>query len=274
MTMGNAVRECLAEAALDGASMPSAVIGGLGTTAGHALKGRLLLDALGDRDIAVAGTVQHGDPAALLADPSWHLALVLSPWKQDVAASLQYLTPSAGRTGVVDTVVRQRHRVVGVNTNSWAAQAAMETLLGGRIPTDVLVLGSGASAYSVALACRRAWPATRLVGVARSAAKLTSWAETFDAEAARPDSVTELFTDAPTLVVNTTTWGETDASEQSPFAVDFAAVTAPGNRFFDLNNRVSALQRAALDAGMAVASGTYMQRTTNACRSALLAGHA
>ncbi|MDX6328221.1 MAG: shikimate dehydrogenase, partial [Streptomycetaceae bacterium] len=74
----------------------------------------------------------------------------------------------------------------------------------------------------------------------------------------------------PSLIINTTTWGETDASEAGEFAFPFEGLAAPGNGFFDLNNRTSSLQATALRAGMNVMSGTFMQRVTNACRAALL----
>lgn len=271
-TLRNAVAHCLAElpTAPEVATAP-AVVAGIGTTAPHALHGALLLEALAQYAVPLDRTLPFTDPAALIADGSWDLALVLSPWKQQVGPHLSELTASAARTGVVDTVVRGGGALTGVNTNSWAAQAAMETLLGGQVPTSIVVLGSGGSSNSVALAARRAWPTTRLVGSARNAAALTGWADRFAAETVAPDELAALFAkDAPTLLVNTTTWGETDASEDQPFAFDFAALTAPGNSYFDLNNRVSALQTDALRAGMNVMSGTFMQRATNACRAALL----
>jgi shikimate dehydrogenase len=69
-------------------------------------------------------------------------------------------------------------------------------------------------------------------------------------------------------VVNTTTIGETD--DATPPAFDLASAFAPGVRYFDLNNRTSALQSTALAAGCAVLSGALMQRVTNALRVALL----
>jgi shikimate dehydrogenase len=271
-TLRNAVTHCLAEVpAPSTAATSPAVIAGIGTTAPHALRGALLLDALARYEVPVDRTLPFANPAELVGDDSWDLALVLSPWKQQLGAHLTELTASATRTGVVDTVVRGGGATVGVNTNSWAAQAAMETLLGGRVPTSILVLGSGGSSNSVALAARRAWPTTRLVGSARNADASAGWADRFAAESVAPDELAGLFAkDAPTLLVNTTTWGETDASQDQPFAFDFAALTAPGNSYFDLNNRVSALQITALQAGMNVMSGTFMQRVTNACRAALL----
>lgn len=247
------------------------VIAGIGTTAPRALRGALLLDALAAHDVEITDSVAFPDPGTLLADSTWDLALVLSPWKQQVAGLVHEHTESAARTGVVDTLLRCGETTTGVNTNSWAAQAAMETVLGGREPSAVLVLGAGGSSNSVALACRRAWPDAQLVGSARNATAVASWAEAFGAEPVAPDGLAARFAGAaPTLVVNTTTWGETDESENQPFVFEFAELTAAGNCYFDLNNRVSALQTAALRAGMNVMSGTFMQRVTNACRAALL----
>lgn len=272
-TIRAAVVQCIDEVRSvtsgSGSSDP-AVIAGIGTTAAHALKGRLLHDALLAERVDLAGTVHFDNPVELLGDSRWSLALVLSPWKQEVAPAIPTLTPSAAQTGVVDTVVRGSEGAVGVNTNSWASQAAMETLMGGRTPKSVLILGSGGSSNSVALACRRAWPQVRLIGSARNVEALSKWAQRFSAECCGPAALAELLRDEPpSLLVNTTTWGETDASEAAPFAFEFGRLTSPGNQFFDLNNRVSALQTSALQAGMNVMSGTLMQRATNACRAAL-----
>lgn len=264
------VRSVAAELSSGSAGPEPIVIAGIGTTAAHALKGRLLHDALLAEKVDLAGTVHFDSPVELLGDSRWSLALVLSPWKQEVAPAIPTLTPSAAQTGVVDTIVRGAEGAVGVNTNSWASQAAMETLMGGRTPESVLVLGSGGSSNSVALACRRAWPQARLIGSARNTEALSTWARRFGAESSSPAALAELLGDeSPSLLVNTTTWGETDVSEDAPFAFDLGRLTSPGNQFFDLNNRVSALQTSALQAGMNVMSGTFMQRATNACRAAL-----
>lgn len=272
-TIRAAVAQCVDEVrSVASGSTPSeeTVIAGIGTTAAHALKGRLLHDALLAENVDLAGTVHFDGPVELLGDPRWSLALVLSPWKQEVAPAMPTLTPSAAQTGVVDTIVRGSKGAVGVNTNSWASQAAMETLMGGRTPESILVMGSGGSSNSVALACRRAWPQARLIGSARNGKAVAAWAQRFGAEYRGPAELFDLLGNRPpSLLVNTTTWGETDASEDAPFAFDFHGLASPGNQFFDLNNRVSALQTSALQAGMNVMSGTFMQRATNACRAAL-----
>jgi shikimate dehydrogenase len=274
-TTRRAVNRCQEESGLpapaEGAVRPPAVIAGIGTTAAHALHGRLLLDALAREHVELEQAMPFDDPEALIADTGWELALVLSPWKKVVAERMDSLTASATGTGVVDTIVRNRGRSVGVNTNCWAAQAAMETVMGGRSPDSVLVLGAGGSSNSVALAARRAWPHARLVGSARNSAALAEWAFRFGADGVAPADLLGKFGAAPpSLIINTTTWGETDASEGAEFAFPFDGLATPGNSFFDLNNRTSSLQTAALRAGMNVMSGTFMQRVTNACRAALL----
>ncbi|MGV0772454.1 hypothetical protein [Mycobacterium syngnathidarum] len=272
-TIRTAVAQCVDEvrSVTSGSALSDPiVIAGIGTTAAHALKGRLLHDALLAENVELTGTVHFDGPVELLGDSRWSLALVLSPWKQAVTPRVPTLTTSAARTGVVDTIVRGSEGAVGVNTNSWASQAAMETLMGGRTPDSVVVLGSGGSSNSVALACRRVWPQARLIGTARNVEALSNWAQRFGAEYCGPAALAELLGDeSPSLLVNTTTWGETAASEDAPFAFDFGRLTSAGNQFFDLNNRVSALQTSALQAGMNVMSGTFMQRATNACRAAL-----
>jgi shikimate dehydrogenase len=274
-TTRHAVRRCQQESGLrapgEATARPPAVIAGIGTVAAHALQGRLLSEALANAHVRLAQAIPFDDPEALLANSQWELALVLSPWKKTVAERLDSLTASATETGVVDTIVRDRGRLVGVNTNCWAAQAAMETVMGGRSPESVLILGSGGSSNSVALAARRAWPHARLAGSARNSAALAEWAFRFGADAVAPaDLLVRFGSSPPSLIINTTTWGETDASEAGQFAFPFDDLAAPGNSFFDLNHRTSSLQTTALQAGMNVMSGTFMQRVTNACRAALL----
>ncbi|WP_326829215.1 hypothetical protein OIE13_33695 [Streptosporangium sp. NBC_01810] len=270
--LSRAVDRCLTESGLThGAPGPlAASLAGIGTTAPHAVSGGLLHDAMERLEIKVTSALAYPSPDDLVAAGDWDLALVLSPWKKAVSELVTEITPTASATGVIDTIVRNGGYLTGVNTNGWAAWAAMDTLLAGHDPAGVLVLGSGGSAGSVAHAVRRAWPRARLVGSARDAAALAAWAERYGAEAVAPADL-----DRPAdLIVNTTTWGETEDSERNPFAFPFEAIAAPGGRLFDLNNRTSALQGMALRAGMSVMSGTYMQRVTNACRAALVKARA
>jgi shikimate dehydrogenase len=256
---------------VDGSGTSGFGVGAIGTTAPHAVRGRLLADAIAAAGLTLGTTQAFPDPDALLAHPGWSLGVVLSPWKRDLAGRLAVCSPSAAETGVVDTVLRASpaEQPVGVNTNSWAAQAVLELISAGRTPECIVLLGAGASARSVALAVRRAWPATKLLISARSSAAATELAAVAGADALAPHDLPGALGDRPpTIMVNSTTWGETPESETSLFPFPIDALLAPGGAFFDLNNRLSELQARALSAGCTVSSGTLMQRTTNAARAA------
>ncbi len=240
-------------------------VAGIGTTAPKAVRGALLAEALADRGYTIGSATPHASPAELMADPTWQLGVVLSPWKREIGAHCDHLAPSAKKTGVVDTVLRTGGGSVGFNTNTWAAQSALEFVLGGTEPESVLLLGSGASARSVALAVRRAWPECQILVAARSVEGAEALAGEFPGLAAR-----EPGSGSPDVVVNTTTWGETEPSEAEPMGIDLDGVFQPGCAFFDLNNRVGSLPLQALQAGCAVISGAVMQRVTNASRAALV----
>jgi shikimate dehydrogenase len=245
-------------------------VAAIGTTAARAVRGELLARAIAARGFTLSSTTALDGPERLFADTDWQLGVVLSPWKQEIGRHCDALGPSAATTGVVDTVVRTPAGQVGFNTNTWAAMSALELVVGGARPSRVVLLGAGASARSVGLAVGRAWPTCDLVIASRSRPSAELLAEELGGTLlvdlpGDPTGGAE-----PLLVVNTTTWGETDASEAQPFGIDVDDLFAPGGRFFDLNNRIGALQHRALAAGCAVVSGSMMQRVTNACRAALL----
>ncbi len=154
-------------------------VAGTGTTAPKAVRGALLVEALAALGYPIASATAYASPGELMADPSWQLGVVLSPWKRDVGPSCDRLAASAGVTGVVDTVLRTPTGTVGFNTNTWAALSALELLMGGTEPGSILLLGSGASARSVALAVQRAWPTCRLTVRARSREAALSLVEQF-----------------------------------------------------------------------------------------------
>src|SRR5581483_1600811 len=157
--------------------------------------------------------------------------------------------------------------VIGVNTNVYAAAAALRQLVGSTPPTRALVAGTGASARSVVVALARCFPEAEVgvVGRAAERAQAVVGALGLGRVVAEPRAF------APELVVNTTTVGETD--DATPPAFDLAAAFAPGVRYFDLNHRTSALQTQALGAGCVATSGVLMQLVTNALRVALLRGN-
>lgn len=245
-------------------------IAAIGTTAERAVKGELLPLAIRAAGYIPGGATAWSTPDELFADPGWTLGVVLSPWKRDIGARCERLAHSARTTGVIDTVLRSGLGTVGFNTNTWAAQTALEVLAGGRTPARVLLVGAGASARSVAQAVSRAWPQAELVVAARSASQAAALADQFPVRLASMLDPAELRDGGCQVVVNATTWGETDASEQEPFGVDLGGILVAGVRLFDLNNRIGSLATQALAAGCVVQVGGLMQRVTNACRAALL----
>jgi len=246
-------------------------IAAIGTTAERAIKGVLLAEAVEREGMRIRTAVPHSTPEELFADAAWQLGVVLSPWKMEIGDLCDRLLPSAEATGVVDTVLRTSSGVIGVNTNTWAAMSALEAVTGKEAPARLLLLGTGASARSVALAVSRAFASCEIVIAARSATAARALADEIGArllaeiDRSRPDDA------ECDVIVNTTTWGETEASESETFGIDLEGIFAPGVRLFDLNNRVSALQHEALTAGCVVVGGGVMQRVTNASRAALLA---
>ncbi|HTX01058.1 MAG TPA: hypothetical protein VMD59_19905 [Acidimicrobiales bacterium] len=246
-------------------------LAGIGTTAPTAVRGSLLAEAIAACGSSIASATAYADPEELLGG-DWELGLVLSPFKRDVAVHCDVLSPSATEAGVVDTLLRTEGAIVGYNTNTWAAQSALEVLCPGAAPSRVLLLGAGASARSVGLALRRAWPgsdlsiAARSEGAASELVTLVGGRVHGSPPGERRSGATEPFD----VAINATTWGETESSESEPSPFDVSAALRPGGRFFDLNNRISALQLDALRAGCAVVSGSLMQRVTNACRAALV----
>jgi shikimate dehydrogenase len=240
-------------------------VAAIGTTADKPLRSPQLRRALDEVQLPVARTMAFAGADELLADDGWDIGIVLSPHKLVTAELVTHLSPSAQRTGVVDTVLTRDGYTYGVNTNTWAVLAVLRRLIGTTAPRQVLVLGSGGSTRSVLLAIERAWPEVAAVVSARDAAKAAPLVERFGVRVVPPGEIGSVEAD---VVINTTTWGETPESEQTPFAFDIDAVLRPGSAYFDLNNRRSTLVERALDAGAVAMSGIYMQQVTHRCRAA------
>jgi shikimate dehydrogenase len=281
--VGQAVRECLAaevpgiavttasDEGTAAASSPApdrgtAALAGIGTISAHALASPMLARALAAEGLGIATQQAFDGPASLLAADGWELALVLSPWKRSLTDAGLALSPSATATGVVDTALAVHGERIGINTNSWAAAAALAAIISPGSGVSVLLLGAGGSARSTAFGVRRRWPGARLAVCARDVDAAASLAATFGADTVPLDHAPEV---QPDVIINATTWGETESSQNTPFAFPFSRLLAPGRVFFDLNNRRSALQEEALGNACIVMSGTLMQVITHACRAAL-----
>jgi shikimate dehydrogenase len=238
---------------------------GLGTTATTALGSGLLGAALAMRRLEIASAVAATGVDDVVGPADWDLGLVLSPFKAEVGARLDRLSPSARDTGIVDTLLRTADGVLGVNTNSWALPAALAALLPGVTAPRILILGAGGTTRSALLGITRRWPAAEVFVSARRPGAVEQLRERFAVTAVAPAGSAEV---RATVVINSTTWGETAGSESDAFGFPAAELLRPGGILFDLNNRRSALQEQALAAGCGVLSGTLMQRITHACRAA------
>lgn len=240
-------------------------VAAIGTTAERALRNPQLGEALAGERLNLDRTCAFDGPGELVAGTGWDLGIVLSPFKRTIGEFVNDTSASATGSGVIDTVLALDGRTLGVNTNSWAVAAALRALVGDRGPQRALILGSGASTRSALLGIGRAWPQATCYVAGRDVGAASAVAAAFGATAVTAADTADL---APDVLINATTWGETDESEQAPFAFPFAALARPGRVFFDLNNRRSTLVAQALDQGCAVMSGTLMQRVTHACRAA------
>lgn len=235
----------------------------IGSVAEKALSSPLLKKRLAARGIEPRELRPCADPEELSRRVDWSLALVLSPYKREVRNLCDSLTPAAERSGVIDTILQDESgKRVGINTNVFGAAHAMAHLMGGARPERCLILGTGASARSCAVALRALYDEPEIGVIGRN-----------------PDRTSEIVTEsslalvedvedyAPDLLINTTTVGETtDAALDYPIEEALIA----GVRFFDLNNRISSLQKTALARGCVTISGAIMQLSVNALRAYVL----
>ncbi|MGI9147623.1 MAG: hypothetical protein ACR2IK_13885 [Chloroflexota bacterium] len=165
---------------------------------------------------------------------------------------------------MADTLLRAESLVVGVNTNAYAAGMALCHLAGSTPPEQVLVIGTGAAARSVALGARKISPDVTVLFAGRSADRRRQLV----ADLGFGTCVSDLSSIRPDAVISATAVDETD--DRAELAFDLQTLFRPGLRYLDLNNRPSALQSKALAAGCVTASGVLMQILTNALRACLL----
>jgi shikimate dehydrogenase len=242
---------------------PAPLIIAVGTIAEKAVNSPLLRQRLEAAHVRSAGLRAFTELAVLRSSP-FSLALILSPFKREVARSCDRLAPCAVATKVVDTVVKTKDATIGINTNCYAAAAALEHLLGTARPSRVLIAGTGASARSVAIAVARSFPHATVGIVGRSRDGAAALVRDVGVGIVTTDSA-GFSADA---VINATTVGETD--DAGVLGFDLESCFGPGVRYFDLNNRTSTLQQAALGRGCLTMSGVLMQIVTNALRVSLV----
>lgn len=252
---------------LDGSvptEVPEPRLSAVGTIAAQALTNRELLEPLAESGCRVQSRRSYGQVDELLADPDWDLAMVLSPHKMAIIGSCDALAPRANATGVADTLVRLEGRVMGFNTNAAAAGACARLLCGHQDPTRVLLVGTGATARSIASILSEVFPEAQIGITGRSNER----AQALLRIASGGIVVTDAESFAPELIVHATTVGEQD--DRTLLGVSLTSALHPGVRLFDLTHRVSELQRVALRAGCVTLGGATMLALTNRLRIALL----
>lgn len=239
-------------------------IAAVGSVAGKSLASPLLRERLACESIEPEAYRPYTDLEDLFWRTDWSLALVLSPFKQAVQNSCNDLTASAERSGVVDTILQDESgKRIGVNTNVLGAAWAIRHLMGGARPGRCLIAGTGASARSCLVGLRDLYGEVEIGVLGRSPDRTTTIAKEFSVAV-----VEDIGNYAPDLVINATTVGETQDDEPQ-FPLEKAL--SIGTRYFDLNNRTSALQVQALARGCVTLSGILMQSVVNALRVHLLA---
>lgn len=250
-------------AVLDRTAYTRPSIAAVGSVAEKALASPLLRRQLARRGVEPEAYRSYADLGRLFGQRDWSLALILSPFKRAVQDYCEELTPSARRSGVVDTIVQDRtSRRIGINTNVSGAACAVRYLMGSVRPRRCLIAGTGASARSCVVGLRDSYGRLEIGIVGRNPERTSGLAEELHVS-----KVEQIETYRPDLVINATTVGETRDDELN-FPLE-QALTA-GVRYFDLNNRTSALQTRALERGCVTLSGILMQSVVNALRVHLL----
>lgn len=197
-------------------------------------------------------------------DGSWELGIVLSPFKQEAMAFTDAQSSAAREVGVVDTVIRRHGQTIGLNTNGFGIEAIVDRLLGGVRREHAVVVGSGAMARCAVLALRNARRDCEIELTGRNLLSLERLGSAVGVAVAPFGEFGDV-----DLVVHATTWGETEDSEADPLVPSINALLPRRGALFDLNARVSSLQRAALAAGSVVVNGAAMQSIIHGLRAAL-----
>ncbi len=150
-----------------------------------------------------ARAVDPADLAAFMAElrrPEWLGVNVTVPHKQAVMPHLSDLSPEAQAIGAVNTIVNQRGRLTGHNTDAPGFLADLQERFGPVGGKRVAVLGAGGAAYAVCHALRPVAGQLWILNRTEDRAKLL--AERIGARVAMPDRLK-----ACDLIVNCTSAG-------------------------------------------------------------------
>lgn len=198
---------------------------------------------------------------------------VTIPYKNDILALLDEITPAAREIGAVNTVCCQKRKLVGDNTDAKGFLADLDRLSWGKIgaPGNALVLGAGGSAravvyalsragWRVAIAARRKEQSAALVKLIRKSigeGSIIGQQVALSAMKLDHKCISSL-NPMPSLIINTTPVGMYPQVDVSPWPaeLDFPSPAA----VYDLvyNPAETALMREARKMGLPVANGIGM----------------
>lgn len=183
---------------------------------------------------------------------------VTVPLKEAVLPLLDRLDPTAEAIGAVNTIVVQRRRLIGYNTDGVGFAHALRELGWRAHPARAVILGAGGAARAVAWGLARS-PGTRLIIANRHlirARRLAGWlTRRCRGISVRAVPLTAVTLDDAELLVNATTVGMR-ASDGLPVSL---RTLQPGTLVYDLiYHRETALVKAARREGAIAASGVTM----------------
>jgi 3-dehydroquinate dehydratase/shikimate dehydrogenase len=199
-----------------------------------------------------------------------HIAPLLSgfsvtiPHKQSVMKFLDKIEPTAEAIGAVNTVVRRRGRLVGVNTDASGALDAIEKVLNVR-NKHMLVVGAGGAARAIASEAKRRGANVYIMN--RHAARARKLAREFGLHYVRAADVRGACYD---IITNATSVGMTPHVHQSPLPKSILK----GKVVFDAvyNPPMTKLLRDAKSMGARIIQGTEMYMNQAALQFQLYAG--
>jgi shikimate dehydrogenase len=151
----------------------------LGSPIEHSLSPKLHNAAFAARNLSHSYNAHRVEDLAawLASNPDFFGLSITMPLKEQALALATTLDPSAAETGAVNTLISGDHGWSGANTDVLGLQFA----LAGRDLSDVIVVGSGATARSALAAMRHAG---RLRILARNASAVSQLTERYQVEQA------------------------------------------------------------------------------------------
>lgn len=110
------------------------------------------------------------DLAALWASVPLRGMNVTIPYKQEVMAYLDEISPEAAAVGAVNTVLFEGGRKIGYNTDTYGFRESLRSFLGGQKLDQALILGNGGAAKAVRYVLEQQLAYRPCLTVSRSAA--------------------------------------------------------------------------------------------------------